>query len=170
MKVILFLLPIAILGCLLALKLVRPGLYSRYVMHEDGPVENLQAVFFLASSVLCFLCWRLSRDRHSGLVSIGFLSAAAMFFFVFGEEISWGQRILGFATPEGLAGINRQDELSLHNLDAVQDKLIYGTLAFLSWAASGGRSSQSCLSGPEIAWPRSGSAASFRTGTSRSIF
>jgi hypothetical protein len=39
---------------------------------------------------------------------------------VAGEEVSWGQRILGLQTPETLAEINRQDELTLHNIDDVR--------------------------------------------------
>src|SRR4029453_13243110 len=36
-------------------------------------------------------------------------------FFVAGEEISWGQRLLGIATPEAVAEVNIQQELTLHN-------------------------------------------------------
>ena len=36
--------------------------------------------------------------------------------FVAGEEISWGQRIIGFATPDYLLDINIQEELNLHNI------------------------------------------------------
>ena len=34
----------------------------------------------------------------------------------FGEEISWGQRVFGFETPEALKEVNEQDEFNLHNL------------------------------------------------------
>jgi hypothetical protein len=38
--------------------------------------------------------------------------------FLFGarEEISWGQRMFGIATPEWVAERNRQEELNFHNL------------------------------------------------------
>ncbi len=36
--------------------------------------------------------------------------------FVAGEEISWGQRIIGFATPDYLLDNNIQEELNLHNI------------------------------------------------------
>ena len=36
------------------------------------------------------------------------------------EEISWGQRIIGFATPEVLIDANSQGETTLHNLRYVQ--------------------------------------------------
>ena len=41
-----------------------------------------------------------------------------LFLFGAGEEISWGQRILGFQTPEPLSQVNRQEEFNLHNLSA----------------------------------------------------
>jgi hypothetical protein len=39
-----------------------------------------------------------------------------LLFFVAMEEISWGQTLFGFATPEGWARINHQHETSIHNL------------------------------------------------------
>jgi len=33
-----------------------------------------------------------------------------------GEELSWGQRLVGFATPEALLDRDKQEEASLHNL------------------------------------------------------
>jgi len=38
------------------------------------------------------------------------------FFVGFGEEISWGQRIFGFQTPELLHELNAQQEFNIHNL------------------------------------------------------
>lgn len=36
--------------------------------------------------------------------------------FAVGEELSWGQRILGIETPEELELINNQDEQNIHNI------------------------------------------------------
>lgn len=36
-----------------------------------------------------------------------------------GEEISWGQRIFDFATPENLAAVNVQNEFNFHNIELV---------------------------------------------------
>jgi hypothetical protein len=38
------------------------------------------------------------------------------FFFCFGEEISWAQRIIGFTTPEAFTDVNVQNEFNLHNI------------------------------------------------------
>ena len=41
---------------------------------------------------------------------------AVVLFIAMGEEISWGQRILGFETPESISEINFQDEFNIHNI------------------------------------------------------
>jgi hypothetical protein len=40
-------------------------------------------------------------------------------FFLIGEELSWGQRIFGWETPESYASINKQKETNLHNIYGV---------------------------------------------------
>ena len=40
--------------------------------------------------------------------------------FIAGEEISWGQRIFGYPTPDWIAERNLQEEFNLHNLSGVQ--------------------------------------------------
>ncbi len=53
----------------------------------------------------------------------------------FGEEISWGQRILEFDTPEALQSVNVQNEVNLHNSFGyladhifIAGVIIYGTI------------------------------------------
>ncbi len=50
--------------------------------------------------------------------------------FIAGEEISWGQRALGFATPDFLLNLNAQSEFNLHNIKiGVTRKLyLYGSI------------------------------------------
>lgn len=44
------------------------------------------------------------------------LMAGILFFFIFGEEISWGQRIIGIESGEFFKESNIQGETNLHNL------------------------------------------------------
>jgi hypothetical protein len=39
--------------------------------------------------------------------------------FLIGEEVSWGQRIFGWETPESVAAVNKQEETNLHNIHGV---------------------------------------------------
>lgn len=83
---------------------------------EDGVVEDLTAVLLLAPVPL--LAVRAARaGRRRRWVAASLLAAVAFGLLVLGmEEISWGQRIFGFATPTALASANTQGEANLHNL------------------------------------------------------
>ncbi len=106
-------------GILVAATLVRRDLY-RFVTAEDSVLEWPQ--FFAigaASFVLAALAWRLFGDDHMRLALLfGVLALGS--FVVAGEEISWGQRLLGLTTPSALAGVNHQGELNIHNIGVIQ--------------------------------------------------
>lgn len=89
-------------------------------LHEDGPLEYLGAISFFTASVFFLLAYRsLRADRspaESPLKAYVALALAALFFFAAAEEISWGQRVFGWGTPEALREANHQDETNLHNL------------------------------------------------------
>ncbi|MFK7910217.1 MAG: hypothetical protein AB8F34_06395 [Akkermansiaceae bacterium] len=89
---------------------------------EDGIMESGGALCFLgASIVFFFLFLKLKKQKDTVPTDIGacwwYLILAALFFFVTGEEISWGQRIFGWATPDWMAENNVQEETTIHNLE-----------------------------------------------------
>lgn len=93
----------------------------RRLSREDGVVESIGAVCFLISSILFFGLYRHSRkgasQPHVPLKgNVFYLLLGMAFLFACLEEISWGQRIVGFATPENLREANLQKEFNLHNL------------------------------------------------------
>ena len=91
---------------------------------EDGFFENLGALFFLLTSILFFILF-FQQDRFGNANDKAFFNSRSkryffflmglLFFIMMGEEISWGQRIFGFATPEGMSE-NLQGEANIHNL------------------------------------------------------
>lgn len=88
---------------------------------EDGFFESLGALAFLvASGLFCFAFLRSRRRGTGSLQPWSELALALVLFVCAGEEISWGQRLLGFETPKTLAAINAQGETTLHNLDWFQ--------------------------------------------------
>ncbi len=77
---------------------------------EDGFFEYLTAIlFFLSSVFMFFTAFRMRNWWFLGLFLLLFVGA--------GEEISWGQRLLGIDTPEDLKKLNVQGEITLHNLE-----------------------------------------------------
>ena len=90
---------------------------------EDHYFEIVGATSLFVTSLLFLYGFRLARKTlDQSWVSLTkqlvYLGLAALFFFGAGEEISWGQRILGFQTPEPISEVNRQEEFNLHNLSA----------------------------------------------------
>jgi len=92
---------------------------------EDGFMENLTAGFALAASVILMIAARgLTRGSRILVLAL----ALASFFFGM-EEISWGQRIFGVATPEVLVEANHQGELNLHNFLSPRQVHLYTPVA-----------------------------------------
>jgi len=91
---------------------------------EDHYFENLGAISLFAASGLYLGSFLLSRKQkqQSFIRRMSYLGFAALFFFGAGEEISWGQRILGIATPEAVSEVNDKNELNLHNLELFGSK------------------------------------------------
>ena len=82
------------------------------LMQEDGWAENLTAVaYLLAGALLLAAAWAETRR----IPCFVFLAGGVAMAFIAGEEISWGQRIWDFPTPDFLAH-NEQGEFNVHNL------------------------------------------------------
>ena len=84
---------------------------SHLLRKEDGLVENLTVVWFLLAGLLLFATALVERSFFRRCIYI--LGGLAMM-FVCGEEINWGQRIFGFATPD-LMGLNARSPFNVHN-------------------------------------------------------
>jgi len=95
---------------------------------EDGIVEYATAALFLAAALFAV---RVAR-RAGGDWKVAHWFLAVLFLVCVGEELSWGQRILGLQTSPKVAAINVQDEYNLHNmLGYAADHLF--TLAILGY-------------------------------------
>ncbi len=118
---------------------------------EDGPFEyGTFAAFLTGSFAAGYTAWRIWSTRYipnffsidlwqqvsRWLLMLGFIGVSIAFFFVAGEEISWGQRILGIETPAEYAAVNTQQELTLHNHHAFINYVYYTYLILSLTAAS----------------------------------
>jgi hypothetical protein len=100
-------------------------------VEEDGTVEWLTVLgLILACGVCVGRFFRLFKKRNWWFLTIVFGLALLMFFGA-GEEISWGQRILGIKSSAFFEHNNSQHETNFHNLivDGIKvNKLIFSTL------------------------------------------
>jgi hypothetical protein len=108
-----------------------PQFFTERYMMEDGEIEYGTVILLLASCVLILYRWLKLRKVHSLYFSLISLLIFIGFFFVAGEELSWGQRIIGIETTEYFKENNAQQELNLHNLviSGIKiNKLIFGLI------------------------------------------
>lgn len=105
---------------------------------EDNIFEWLSALLIIASSVF-FALGAIGQLRlaYGGAGRIAWLAACAAGFFslvlfiVGMEEISWMQRVFSISTPDALLGLNKQQELNLHNISTGFSELLYYTGSFV---------------------------------------
>lgn len=99
---------------------------QRWLRGEDRFIEWVTFAGFFGGSVVLLRALPLATGRFARL----YLAGLALFLFVCaGEEVSWGQRLLGFDTPEAIAEKNEQKEFNLHNLSLPISPL--GIVAFI---------------------------------------
>lgn len=99
-------------------------------LDEDRAVEWATFAFLFAGGILALalpVALRGARGaRRDTLVSLALGGALLTLAF---EEISWGQRLLGFATPAAVERVNVQGEFNLHNLPWVDDASEFAIVA-----------------------------------------
>jgi hypothetical protein len=98
---------------------------------EDGILETASAALFLVCAALSWWQGRSARTPSRRWILRGIALACLL---CCGEEISWGQRILGFQTPEPVAGVNVQGELNLHNLAGYAADHLFIAVVFMGGA------------------------------------
>jgi hypothetical protein len=85
---------------------------------ETGVLDRAEAVLWLPVIVLSALCVLQSYRRQGfSLTTLWYLGMGALCVFLLGEEVSWGQHIIGFESSERMQTINAQGESNLHNLN-----------------------------------------------------
>ncbi len=99
---------------------------------EDGPAENVTALLMLIASIVMAVHGVRYLKIDASISGIA-LFMAVMFFIFAGEEISWGQRIIGLESNDFILEYNWQGEINFHNLhtDLFNIAFHYGAFIFL---------------------------------------
>ncbi|MCC6907986.1 MAG: hypothetical protein IT430_08615 [Phycisphaerales bacterium] len=109
---------------LVALRLLSPMLglerWEMIMSDEFGLVELCTAAVLVFGIIIACMIMRRRRSLPR-LASVAMALGGLSVHYFLGEEISWGQHYLGYATPESIASLNSQEEFNLHNLDLPVD-------------------------------------------------
>lgn len=92
----------------------KPAFFS-----EGGPVERMQEIILALAVIYAgLLTWKVQGRWLKAWFGVAALSCI----YVLGEEISWGQMIFYWETPELWGAINDQNETNLHNTSTWLDQ------------------------------------------------
>lgn len=104
-----------------------------HVVREDGWVEYLTTLFLILGAIMLGINAVKAAKKRDIKPFIFFSLSMLVFIFGAGEEISWGQRLLGVETGDYFMENNYQGETNLHNLEIGGvdiNKLIFSQLMF----------------------------------------
>ncbi len=91
-----------------------PGLHS-----EEGPHELLQWLILIPAILLSAYLIKIAPNKYiRGWGLLALIGSA----YVFGEELSWGQHIFEWSTPDYWLHVNDQQETNLHNTSSWLDQ------------------------------------------------
>lgn len=114
------------------LQLVVPEFATILVRKEDWPFFRNAIFIKMALQIIGLVFFAMTARRYfkqrnwlGGILSV---LICLVLFVMAGEELSWGQRIFGWATPEAISKVNAQNETNLHNMatQAFQNTLYFG--------------------------------------------
>lgn len=114
--------PLAVAVVLTLIWQAAPDFYQDWIHGEQGLLEMSQAIIMLAAAFLGvrLLALPVVRRRRLMLAWVGLTTVGA--FHVAGEEVSWGQHLFHWSTPEYWAAVNDQQETNLHNVSSWLDQ------------------------------------------------
>jgi hypothetical protein len=90
--------------------------------HGGGALEQVQAILYFAAFLLAVISAVRAYPSFSFWPLVLFGVGA---FFVFGEEVAWGQFLVGLEVPEFFQTHNQQRDLTLHNLNWIEDRYLH---------------------------------------------
>lgn len=114
--------PIVSLAAFLLSELILSDPQLSFLVGENGPVEYLQVFVLIGAIVLAVRGFKAALNHPQiwfriicGLGALGCI-------YIAGEEVSWGQQIFKWATPESWLAVNDQQETNLHNTTSWLDQ------------------------------------------------
>ena len=92
----------------------------QWLSGEDRLSEWWSVATYVASAAMAFVGAHVLRRLGHPRIAVFQVLLAGAFIFSALEEISWGQRLFGWSTPEAFTGINEQEETTLHNIPVLE--------------------------------------------------
>ncbi len=120
----------------LAAKAISPGFYFHWIIPENGLVEIATPLAAIIGAVFGFRILRRILPERDWLLTGLVLGVTLACIYFAGEELSWGQQLFHWSTPEAIDQLNDQHETNLHNMSSWFDQKPRALLEL--WVVIGG--------------------------------
>lgn len=139
-----------------------PALHDRYIQPELGLIELATPALLLPA------IWYGARAVRAGArmprpwLRLWFLALTLGCIYFAGEELSWGQQLFGWRTPDAIARLNDQGETNLHNMSSWLDQkprallkafVLVGGVLLPLWRWRRGAAGTPAAGTTGLAWP-----------------
>lgn len=121
-KVMWLWLPLLVITVQICLEALLPAQILSVMHSESGPHELIQFIIISLAFVVSVTMLRLVNIKGCPWLGAWVGLSALSCFYVAGEEISWGQHIMDWATPDYWDNLNDQGETNLHNTSSWLDQ------------------------------------------------
>lgn len=115
-------LPLVTLAVFVVIIFFFPQLVPEWIESENGLVELGTPILLLPAIVAGFMVSASKKLRPEPWLRSWLLLVSLACVYMAGEEISWGQHLLGWETPEALQTLNDQQETNIHNISSWFDQ------------------------------------------------
>ena len=121
-KVLWLWLPLASFVAFCIAEVTLPDAQYQFYVGENGPLEYLQVFVLIGAIVLAVKGLKAAMSHPQIWFRIVCGLGALGCIYIAGEEVSWGQQIFKWATPESWLAVNDQQETNLHNTSSWFDQ------------------------------------------------
>jgi len=115
-------LPLVSLAVFAIIVFIFPQLVPDWIENENGLVELGTPLLLLPAIIAGFMTCAGNRRLTAPWLTIWLSLVTLGCVYMAGEEISWGQQLLGWETPEALQTLNDQQETNIHNISSWFDQ------------------------------------------------
>ena len=114
--------PPLLLIVVITVRVVDTAFYARWIDGELGLIELATPVLALIAAVFGTRLLLLLSGSGATRLSVWVALLTAACIYLAGEELSWGQHLFGWSTPESIGALNDQQETNLHNMSSWFDQ------------------------------------------------
>ena len=115
-------LPLGLFVLIIGTALTNNDIHIIFFYGEHGAVELLTPLILVPAIISGFVIFINREKLVARQLGYWILLVTLACIYIAGEEISWGQQLVGWGTPEWVKEINDQHETNLHNMSSWFDQ------------------------------------------------